>query len=79
MYYFAAAKQTSTANLPAFFKIFPTEQRALRVNEAKIRIEIFFFMQIILVAKVTMKEVTTKNLALGVFCIFLTRALVLRW
>ena len=42
MYYFAAAKQTSTANLPAFYKIFPTEQRALRVNEAKIRIEIFF-------------------------------------
>ena len=36
MYHFAAAQQTSTAKLPAFYKPFQTEERALRVNEAKI-------------------------------------------
>ena len=62
MYYFAAAHQTSTAKLPAFYKTFETEERALRVNEVKITIEIFFFMHIILVAKVAMIKVTTKTL-----------------
>ena len=32
MYYFAAAQQTSTAKLPAFFQKFQADERVLRVN-----------------------------------------------
>ena len=39
MYHFAAAQQTSTAKLPPFYKTFQIEERALRVNEAKITSE----------------------------------------
>ena len=74
---FAAAQQTNTPKLPAFYKTFQTEERALRVNEAKITIETFFFMEIILVAKVTMNKVTRENLALVFFCRFVIRPLVL--
>ena len=43
MYEFAAAQQTSTAKLPAFFKRFQTEERVLRVNLAIFAIKIFEF------------------------------------
>ena len=36
MYYFAAAQQTSTAKLPAFFQKLKKTVRVLRVNEAKL-------------------------------------------
>ena len=42
MYYFAASQQLNTQKLPAFYKIFQTEERALKVKEAKITIENFF-------------------------------------
>ena len=42
MYYFASAQQTNTPKLPAFYKTFQTEERALRVNKAKITIEKIF-------------------------------------
>ena len=36
MYQFAAAQQTSTVKLPAFFLRFQTKERILRVNESEI-------------------------------------------
>ena len=36
MYYFAAAQQTSTVKLPAFFQKCQSEERVLRVNKSKI-------------------------------------------
>ena len=36
MYQFAAATQTRTVKLPAFFWSFQTEERVLRVNKSKI-------------------------------------------
>ena len=42
MYYFAASQQINTPKLPASYKAFQTEERTLRVKEAKITIENFF-------------------------------------
>ena len=58
---FAAAQQTSTAKLPAFYQSFQTEETTLRVNGAKITIKMFL-MEIFLGIKLTMNILKMKTL-----------------
>ena len=58
---FAAAQQTSTAKLPAFYQRFQTEETTLRVNGAKITIKMFL-MEIFLGIKLTMNILKMKTL-----------------
>ena len=74
---FAAAQQTSTAKLPAFYQRFQTEETTLRVNGAKITIKMFL-MEIFLGIKLTMNILKIKRLFFEYFCRIMTRALTFR-
>ena len=70
-------QKTSTAELPAFFERFQTEEHVLRVNKIQSSDE-NALMEIILRLKIAMNLVATKKTCFWCFCRFATRALTLR-